>query len=106
MQHLSGIWKEVATCLSEFSTLRDSPEKSLLKAILQVLYVAAQCWLCRVESLCRLPEVALFGNGYKGDEVTELWALVHGCTNLIWLYSAGRSVRGQLMLIGKLLQHQ
>jgi hypothetical protein len=68
--------------------------------------VAAQCWLGSVQSLCCLAEVALLGNGYKGDEVTELWALVHGCTNLIWLYSAGRSVRGQLMLVGKLLQNQ
>jgi hypothetical protein len=106
VQHSSGIGKEVAACFGEFSTMRDSPEETRLEALFKVSDMAAQRWLCGVESFCRLTEIALLGYGDKGDEMTELGALVHDCTNLIWLCSAGRGIRGQLMLECKLLQNQ
>jgi hypothetical protein len=64
-----------------------------------LLNLKAQVALRHSQAVSGFAEVACFSSGNERNEVTKLGTLDHDAPTFL-LYSAGRSVRGQLMRMG------
>jgi hypothetical protein len=102
VQDLARCRQKMSSGLGHRRSSRQALEKSLASPLLKLPDLKTQVALRHTQAFGRFTKVARFSDGNKRCEVTKLGTLVHDAPTF-WLYSAGRSVRGQLMQYGDLL---